>query len=100
MKPRFALTTVVLVSTVLRLSAQDHPGQYAAADIDTGSRLYHANCAQCHGATGTGVGGIDLRRGRLPRASTDDALATLVTSGIPGTGMPPFRFTADEVRGL
>jgi cytochrome c oxidase cbb3-type subunit III len=80
--------------------AQDHPGQYAAGDIDAGSRLYYANCAQCHGATGIGVGGIDLRRGRLPRAATDDALAAVVTSGVPGTGMPPSRFTSDEMRAL
>jgi putative heme-binding domain-containing protein len=80
--------------------AQDHPGQYTAGDIDAGSRVYYSNCAQCHGATGIGVGGIDLRRGRLPRAATDDALAALVTSGIPGTGMPPFRLTSDEMRRL
>ena len=89
--------SVVFLAT---LTAQDHSGQYPAADIAAGSRIYFATCAQCHGATGTGVGGIDLRRGRLPRASTDDALAALVASGIPGTGMPPFRFTPDEMRGL
>jgi putative heme-binding domain-containing protein len=93
-------TAVILLSGLVRLSAQDHSGQYPPADIATGSRIYAANCAQCHGATGTGVGGIDLPRGRLPRASTDDALAALVASGIQGTGMPPFRFTADEMRGL
>ena len=81
-------------------AAQDHSGQYPPADIAAGSRVYQASCAACHGATGTGVGGIDLRRGRLPRASTDEALAALVATGIPGTGMPPFRFTADEMRGL
>lgn len=79
---------------------QDHSGQYPAADITAGSKLYQANCAQCHGPNGIGVGGIDLRRGRLPRAATDDALAALVTSGIPGTAMPSFRLAADEMRGL
>ena len=100
MKRRPIATAVILLSGLLRLAAQDHSGQYPAADIAAGSRIYSANCAQCHGATGTGVGGIDLRRGRLPRASTDDAFAALVTNGIPGTGMPPFRLTPDEVRGL
>jgi cytochrome c oxidase cbb3-type subunit III len=91
---------IVLFSVVVRLTAQDHSGQYPAADVAAGSRIYYANCAQCHGASGTGVGGIDLRRGRLPRASTDEALAGLVASGIPGTGMPAFRFTPDEMRGV
>jgi len=80
--------------------AQDHAGQYPAADIAAGARVYSANCASCHGATGVGVGGIDLRRGRLPRAATDEALAALVAAGIPGTGMPAFRLTPDEMRGL
>jgi putative heme-binding domain-containing protein len=100
MKGRSVVTAVVLASVVLQIDAQDHSGQYPVADIAAGSRVYYANCAPCHGPTGTSVGGIDLRRGRLPRASTDDALAALVASGIPGTGMPPFRFTPDEVRGL
>ena len=82
------------------LAAQDHSGNYPAADIAAGSKVYQANCVQCHGATGIGVGGIDLRRGRLPRAPTDETLAALVANGIPGTGMPAFRLGADEIRGL
>jgi putative heme-binding domain-containing protein len=100
MKRRPIATAAILLSGVLRLTAQDHSGQYPAADVAAGSRVYATHCVQCHGATGIGVGGIDLRRGRLPRASTDDALAALVASGIPGTGMPAFKFTSDEVRGL
>src|SRR5262245_20479507 len=100
MRRRPIATAVILLFDLLRLAAQDHSGQYPVADIAAGSRIYAANCAQCHGATGVGVGGIDLRRGRLPRAATDEALAALVASGIPGTGMPPFRLTPDEMRGL
>src|SRR5690349_3753378 len=100
MKYRAMAIVLILSSGALPLAAQDHSGQYPAADVAAGARLYAASCAQCHGATGTGVGGIDLRRGRLPRASSDEALASLVTSGIPGTGMPAFKFTSDEVRGL
>jgi putative heme-binding domain-containing protein len=101
MKHRILWTAAhLLVWAAVVMPAQDHSGQYPAADIDGGSKVYHANCAQCHGPNGIGVGGIDLRRGRLPRAATDEALAALVTSGIPGTGMPAFRLSADEVRGL
>ena len=97
---RFAFRWLALGALLSSFTAQDHSGQYPAADIAAGSRLYSANCAGCHGATGVGVGGIDLRRGRLPRAATDDALAALLATGIPGTGMPSFRLTPDEMRGL
>jgi len=101
MKRQFTGIVVVLLLTAgHRSSAQDHSGQYPAADLAAGSRVYAANCVSCHGATGVGVGGIDLRRGRLPRAATDESLAALVARGIPGTGMPSFRFTSDEMRGL
>jgi putative heme-binding domain-containing protein len=100
MRQRLLAAAVVLLTAGVRLTAQDHSGQYPAADVAAGSRIYYASCAPCHGPTGTSVGGIDLRRGRLPRASTDDALAALVASGIPGTGMPPFRLSSDELRGL
>ena len=94
------IAAVLLVTVGHGSFAQDHAGQYPAADIAAGARVYSANCASCHGATGVGVGGIDLRRGRLPRAATDEALAALVAAGIPGTGMPAFRLTPDEMRGL
>src|SRR5947209_14602101 len=42
---------------------QDHPEQYAPADVAVGLRIYSALCVSCHGPTGAGVGGIDLRRG-------------------------------------
>jgi len=78
----------------------DHSGQYPAAEIAAGARVYAANCANCHGATGTGVGNIDLRRGPLPRATTDTALRALVTTGIPASGMPPTKLSPEELTGL
>ena len=101
MRGQFIGVAVVLLVTAGHDSfAQDHAGQYPAADIAAGARVYSANCASCHGATGVGVGGIDLRRGRLPRAATDETLAALIAKGIPGTGMPSFRLSPDEMRGL
>jgi putative heme-binding domain-containing protein len=79
---------------------QDHAGQYAPADIAYGAQLYAAQCATCHGATGDGVGGVNLRSGSIRRASTDAELTRLIAAGIPGTGMPPFAFNAAEQAGL
>lgn len=79
---------------------QDHSGQYPPTDIAGGARVYAALCVGCHGPTGAGVGGIDLRQGPLPRASTDAALTALLAKGIPGTGMPSFRLDPNDARML
>jgi putative heme-binding domain-containing protein len=81
-------------------AAAEHAEQYAAADSAAGFALYHRLCVSCHGPSGTGVGGIDLHRGVLPRARTDAALQNVIATGFPQAGMPPFRLTAAEVKAL
>jgi putative heme-binding domain-containing protein len=75
-------------------------GDYGAADIGYGARLYTMHCAQCHGATGDQVGTVDLRSGKFKNASTDQQLMNLVTSGIPAGGMPSFKFDSAELTGI
>jgi len=41
-----------------------------------------------------------LRRGMLPRASTDAALASVMSTGFPASGMPPFKLNPNEIKGL
>jgi cytochrome c oxidase cbb3-type subunit III len=77
-----------------------HPGEYAPADIAYGARLYDAQCTTCHGATGDGVGGVDLRSGRFRNAVTDQDLTRVVTTGIQGTGMQAFKFDQSEIAGI
>jgi putative heme-binding domain-containing protein len=79
---------------------QAHPGEYAPADIAYGARLYDAQCTTCHGATGDGVGGVDLKSGKFRNAVTDQDLVRVITNGVPGTGMQAFRFDAAEVAGI
>lgn len=81
-------------------AALDHPVQYAPADIAFGASLYSGQCSTCHGATGDGVGGVNLRSGKFRRVTTDRELTTVITTGIPGTAMPGFKFNATEVDGL
>ena len=78
----------------------DHPGQYTQADIATGYDVYRTQCAQCHGVSGDQVSGIDLRRRIFKRSSTDEDLARVITSGVPGTGMPPHALKAVELTGV
>ena len=79
---------------------QEHPGQYSQADVEAGSRLYSAQCQLCHGLTGDQVTGIDLRRGQFRRASSDEDLARVITSGVQGTAMPPFALQPPEVNSV
>lgn len=84
-----------------QVSAQDHhSGQYDKADIAYGSRVYAAHCATCHGATGDGVGGVNLKSGRFRRATTDSELGRLITTGIQGTAMPATRLDSAELAGI
>ena len=80
------------------VAQQDHT--YTRADVEAGQRLYGPQCQVCHGATGDGVPGIDLRLGRFRRSSSDEDLARIITSGIPGTGMPGFKLQPAELTGV
>jgi putative heme-binding domain-containing protein len=43
------------------------------------------------------IAGVDLRSGRFRRATTDNELRGLITKGIPGTAMPPFKLDPPEL---
>ena len=94
------LTVLALLLFPPTLPAQDHSGAYPPADIAGGARIYAALCIGCHGPTGAGIGGIDLRLGPLPRAATDPALTAVLAKGILGTGMPAFQLKPDDARML
>lgn len=78
--------------------SQDH--QYSTADIQTGSRLYSAQCQLCHGVNGDGIAGINLRQGQFRRPMSDDDLRKVIATGNPGAGMPPFKLEPAELDGL
>ena len=80
-----------------RPAAQVPAPRYAPLDIQYGARIYAAQCAVCHGATGNLIADVDLASGRLRRASTDRQFRNLITNGIPDTAMPPFTFDASEL---
>jgi cytochrome c oxidase cbb3-type subunit III len=67
---------------------------------DRGESLFRMHCAPCHGIHGEGGRGPSLAVPKLPRAPDDDALANVISLGIPGTQMPGTRMTADENRQL
>ncbi|MDR2213681.1 MAG: c-type cytochrome [Pseudomonadales bacterium] len=89
----------MLLLSMQGANAQEH--SYTPADIDNGRGLYQANCLGCHGDQGNAVESVDLSSNRLRRASTDEELAALIRSGIPGTLMIPRpQFSDGELQGL
>src|SRR5258708_10646281 len=69
---------------------------YGQADVQYGARLYGQQCTVCHGGTGDGVSGVDLRANRFKRSSTDNDLRTVISNGVEGTSMPSFKFQPPE----
>jgi putative heme-binding domain-containing protein len=84
---------VALTLTTGTPSAQQH--SYTPQEIEEGRKLYDANCGRCHAETGAGVAGIELFR-QIRRANSDDDIAKIIQSGIPGTAMPPSNFTTPQ----
>ena len=100
---RLTTSCVAVGYIVARLAgAQAPPGspEYSTADIAFGAQVYATQCVTCHAATGDGVGGVDLRSGKFRNATTDQQLAGVILTGIPGTGMNAFRLSAAERDGV
>jgi putative heme-binding domain-containing protein len=66
---------------------------FTPADVESGQRLYRANCQACHGPNGDLQPGVDLGHGKFRRAKGDEEVMAIIMKGIPGTGMPPGNFT-------
>jgi len=94
------LLAACVAATPDRGLAQTQDHQYSTADIETGARLYSGQCALCHGPNGDQVADVNLRRGQFRRASSDEELRRIISVGIPGTGMPPFKFQPAELDGI
>src|SRR5690349_8688287 len=69
----------------------------AETDLDAGRKLFQTHCTVCHGPRGDGGKGTNLAQPRLPRATDDQALARIITFGIPGTEMPLTRMTPQQL---
>jgi putative heme-binding domain-containing protein len=82
----------VLLCAAAALAGSASPSaqhNFTPGDVENGGRLYQSACAACHGAGGDQVPGTALRSGTFRRATTDDEIARIIRTGIPGTSMPP-----------
>ena len=97
---RRVLLTAIFAFFSVDLAAQEHVGQYSQIEVETGFNLYNANCFPCHGANGDSISGVNLRSGQFRRVSNDQELNRLLQTGVPGTAMPPGRYSTGELASL
>lgn len=64
------------------------PFSIQAQESEGGEQLFQTHCARCHGILGGGGEGPSLKRPVLNHAADNEALYSVITQGIPGTGMP------------
>lgn len=94
---RHPISTLAALAVCAFVSASPAAAQHeTAADLLDGERAYQASCANCHGANGDLVAGIDFGRGQFRRPLTDEDLARIIRNGIPNTPMPPTNMTAEQ----
>jgi putative heme-binding domain-containing protein len=95
-----ALILISIFAAVTAAAGQEHVGQYSQVEVETGYGLYNSNCITCHGANGDSIPGVNLRGGQFRRAASDADLNRLLQTGVPGTAMPPGRYSTGELAAL
>ena len=70
-----------------------------AERVAPGQRLFETNCTACHGQNAKGGRGPNLT-GRLRHGSLESEMADNITGGIPGTQMPAFPMSPENVRAI
>ena len=90
---------LLLIGWTGQAHAQDHT-EYDPADIEYGLSVYRSQCVTCHGDTGDGIAGVNLRSGQFRRAGSDRELRGVISDGIPDTGMLAFDLDTAEMTGI
>jgi putative heme-binding domain-containing protein len=68
-----------------------------AADLEDGAALFQTHCSYCHGVRGEGGRGADLTAGEYRMGGSDRDLFKTIRNGVPGSEMPSFRISDEEV---
>jgi putative heme-binding domain-containing protein len=71
-----------------------------SAQMEQGKRLFESQCGSCHGPLGNGGKGANLAQPQLRRATSDQALQSIIRRGIPGTEMPSSFLTPSQVSSI
>ena len=89
-----------LVASSLALTALPLARLYAKPD--KANELYLESCASCHGSNFEGGLGGNLADGLWKHGDSDQAIARVISEGLPDLGMPAFEKTlsAEQIRSL
>ena len=79
---------VLLGLGLLGLHAFAFAQHETGADILAGEQAFQSICANCHGAAGNLVAGIDLGHARFRQNYSDEQLQAIILKGIEGKPMP------------
>lgn len=78
-----------LLLAVMLLCQQTALAQHeTGSDVLAGEQAFQSICANCHGAAGNLINGIDLGHARFRQPYTDAQLTTIILKGIEGKPMP------------
>jgi len=92
-----ALFACVTVFAQSQDTPDRNPFQPTAENIQAGMVAFRANCAYCHGMDARGMRGPDLTTGTWTHGGSDTELAATISTGVPGTAMPPNKLTEEEI---
>jgi cytochrome c oxidase cbb3-type subunit 3 len=99
-----ALLALSLVSvqaqqtTPTRIDATQNPYGGDPKAATSGAVLFRQECVYCHGVSARGgMRGPDLTTGTWTHGGSDTELAATISTGVPGTAMPPNKLTEEEI---
>lgn len=89
-------------STAAKPRSTGESKSYPASLVQQGAALFRQDCSFCHGRDATGgESGPDLTRSKLVAADVKgDKIGSVVRSGRPDKGMPPFDRTDQQIASL
>ncbi len=91
------LSAVALYAQPNRREGKRNPLEGKAESVEAGGQFFRAACSSCHGATGGGGRGPNIRDGRLVRRMSSGQLFDSIKTGVPGTEMPAFPVADEQI---
>jgi cytochrome c oxidase cbb3-type subunit 3 len=87
------LWVFIIPFSLARQSSEDG----SKVTLELGRTMYNSSCAGCHGLDGSGSDkAVDISGSAKVRHLTDAQLSGIISSGVPGTGMPAFHSLSER----